>query len=152
MRNQGALQVAVPGSQSHGMQLPQEKHRAPAEPWRGAGQDRCEPSGTAIGHPLETPSSSCAAFWPGGCVLMKYIVGMTQGKTVFKEGNGLGCAEKALGDVLRGGCGRRSPSSPFSPFQPFWVKLLTPRMSHKAKRCHCRRVLGAHPSLKVFLP
>lgn len=26
VRNQGALQVAVAGSQSHGVQLPQEKH------------------------------------------------------------------------------------------------------------------------------
>lgn len=69
VRNQGALQVAVPGSQSHGMQLPQEKHRAPAELWRGAGQDRCEPCGTAVSHPSETPSSGCAAFLPGGCVL-----------------------------------------------------------------------------------
>ena len=63
VRNQGALQVAVPGSQSHGMQLPQEKHRASAEPWRGAGQDRCEPSSTAISHPWKPLWLCSLAAW-----------------------------------------------------------------------------------------
>lgn len=46
VRNPGALQVAVLGSQSHGVQLPQEKHRAPTEPWGEVGQDQFEPSAT----------------------------------------------------------------------------------------------------------
>lgn len=40
---------------------------------------------------------------------MKYTVAMGWGKLVFKEGDGLGCLEKALEDVLQGGCEWRNP-------------------------------------------
>lgn len=110
VRNQGALQVAVPGSQSHGMQLPQEKYRAPAELWCGAGQDRCEPSGTALSHPLE-PFSLCSPSAWGLCPLMKYMVVMAQGETGFQGGQWFVVFRKSTGRCAPGWLWMRSPSS-----------------------------------------
>lgn len=115
VRNQGALQVAVPGSQSHGMQLPQEKHPAPAEPWRGAGQDRCEPSGTGLSHPLETPSSVRAAFLPGGAVSSDEIHRSDGLGEINKEGNVFEVYRKSTGRCAPGRLGMEKPVFLMSP-------------------------------------
>lgn len=85
VRNQGALQVAVPGSQSHGMQLPQERQRDTAGPWcdgdeGGTGRARSIGSSSGGCAPgLEEPVFSIQPFWVKLAVLKSQELALREG-------------------------------------------------------------------------